>query len=115
MKAGVNINAITGHSDAEFQAYTELRAKYDSNEMDGEEFYALLFSDGYEAICELNNFDLNGWGKIRPLQCMKNEDGFISDAGELRDRNSLVDLFTINNILMGIGNWFDQIDGVSWS
>jgi len=68
---GVTLNQVIGISDAEYQRWKELKAKITNTEA----FYELIYSEGYEQVLTLNNFDLNGWGKFECLESMKDVDG----------------------------------------
>lgn len=110
LKEGVTLNQLIGVSDADYQRYLDLNAKYDSGAMDGDTYYGLLYSKGFEGVNEVNGFDLFGWGKFEPIACMRGDDGYVSYCGELDDMEKVADLIWLNSIQVDL----DLIRGVYW-
>jgi len=110
LKEGVTLNQLIDVSNADYQRWIELKAQYDSGAMDGDTYYGLLYSEGYEGVREVNSFDLNGWGKFQCLNSMKGEDGYVSYCGELDDIQLVADLIWMNDIQVDL----DLIRGVYW-
>lgn len=110
LKDGVTLNQLIGVSDADYQRFLDLNAKYDSGAMDGDTYYGLLYSKGFEGVNEVNGFDLFGWGKFECLECMKGADGFVEYCGELTDMAKVQILFNMNNIECDLS----LIKGVYW-
>ena len=86
-----------------------------------EEWYAEMDED----MSKLYNFKLFGWGKFYP--CSWQMDGqYLMNSGAERDSNKWKDVFLINggrfdialeervNIINGLPNFTDMLDGVAW-
>ena len=107
LKEGVTLNQLIDVSDADYQRYLDLKGQNEYQGLSNDDFYTLLYSEGYEGVRAVNSFDLFGWGKFQFLDCMKGEDSY---CGELDDMENVAQLIWINDIQVDL----DLIKGVYW-
>lgn len=110
LKEGVTLNKVIGVSDDEYVRWCELKAEYENCVIDIEEFFERVYSEGYEAVRYLNSFELFGWGKFDCLDCMRGEDGYVTNCGDLTDMGQVALLLDIN----GVSADLSLIRGVYW-
>jgi hypothetical protein len=89
--------------------YIELSKEFDVADADRDLYYEKLYQNTDFEV--LNSFELNGWGKFKPLEEMRGEDGYIECSGSLEDMDKVKELFFINEI----GDVdYSILKGVSW-
>ncbi len=72
-------------------------------------------------VSDVEGFDLFGFGKFKSLNCQRDDDGYVSPCGEIRDLDVVVDLAVENmdfkaDLTFGLIRLVKGglIDGVYW-
>jgi hypothetical protein len=104
-----------------FEVYKSLNARYEANELTGDEYYETLYNGSNDDINSYSSFVLFGLGKFNGIPSQLDEDGYLSYCGDITDLKLVNELAMANvghklGVTMGLISLVDSnlIDGVYW-